>query len=294
MDYLFLEFAQQYGIRNDILRIPSPHTYVNTVEEKLSADMVKKIRQKEKAALEKISNLVKKRPIGGILIECIIGPFGVYFYRKEFLLELQKLCQQLKIYLIIDETLTCLRTGKFFSYEHYGLTPDFIIFGKGLGVCGIACGKHLAANNNFKSWNNSTIQGNAFSLLRSSLILKYVKQENLMEKIQITGKELIRRLQEKDELENRFEDEKSRGIGGLIFTKVSLPITIAYNRLLLPLTFTELEIDNLLNQSNDSFCFLCKTDNDVLLCCDRCTKSFHLECIGLKTVPETNRWYCCK
>ena len=45
---------------------------------------------------------------------------------------------------------------------------------------------------------------------------------------------------------------------------------------------------------NRDHCSVCRDGGD-LLCCDRCPKSFHLDCIGLKEedVPEDS-WYCKK
>jgi len=71
--------------------------------------------------------------IGAVVIEVIrntdvqIPP--VAYYRK-----LRELCDRHGALIIVDETATGLgRTGKMFAYQHYGIEPDMMVLGKGLG-----------------------------------------------------------------------------------------------------------------------------------------------------------------
>ncbi|NQX68100.1 aspartate aminotransferase family protein [Paenibacillus alba] len=71
--------------------------------------------------------------IGAVVIETIrntdvqIPP--VPYYQK-----LRELCDKHGALLIVDETATAFgRTGTMFAYQHYGITPDMIVLGKGLG-----------------------------------------------------------------------------------------------------------------------------------------------------------------
>uniref|UniRef100_A0A0G4GMP0 Uncharacterized protein n=1 Tax=Chromera velia CCMP2878 TaxID=1169474 RepID=A0A0G4GMP0_9ALVE len=38
-------------------------------------------------------------------------------------------------------------------------------------------------------------------------------------------------------------------------------------------------------------CFVCNEGGDELICCDRCPKPYHLECVGLEKVPKGS-WFC--
>ena len=44
------------------------------------------------------------------------------------------------------------------------------------------------------------------------------------------------------------------------------------------------------NDANDDFCSKCSLGG-VLLCCDKCSKSYHLACVGLKELPSGD-WIC--
>ena len=52
----------------------------------------------------------------------------------EFLRDLHALTRRTGLLLILDEIQTGIgRTGKFFGFEHAGVTPDILVLGKGLG-----------------------------------------------------------------------------------------------------------------------------------------------------------------
>ncbi len=69
-----------------------------------------------------------------IMIEPIQGEGGVIVASQEFLQALRTLCDENNILLIFDEIQTGMgRTGKLFCYEHFGIEPDIMTLGKGIG-----------------------------------------------------------------------------------------------------------------------------------------------------------------
>ena len=69
-----------------------------------------------------------------IMFECVQGEGGVLPLNKEFICAAEKLCKEKDIPLIIDEVQTGNgRTGKLYSYMHFGITPDIVSTAKGLG-----------------------------------------------------------------------------------------------------------------------------------------------------------------
>lgn len=70
----------------------------------------------------------------GVLIECVQGEGGVNILDKEYVQAVRNFCDEKDLLLIIDEVQTGVaRTGKLFSFEHYGIVPDIITSAKGLG-----------------------------------------------------------------------------------------------------------------------------------------------------------------
>src|SRR5690625_1321879 len=62
-----------------------------------------------------------------VMLEVIQGEGGVIVGEESFLKQLEAICQEKDILLIIDEIQTGIgRTGKSFAYKHFGISPDII------------------------------------------------------------------------------------------------------------------------------------------------------------------------
>jgi 4-aminobutyrate aminotransferase-like enzyme len=69
-----------------------------------------------------------------LITEPYLGGGGSYHPPKEYLHLLQAFCRQHDITFILDEVQSNFgRTGDLFAYETYGLEPDIVVLGKGLG-----------------------------------------------------------------------------------------------------------------------------------------------------------------
>ncbi len=74
------------------------------------------------------------RRIGVLITEPYLGGGGSYHPPKEYLQLLQKFCREHDIVFILDEVQSNFgRTGDMFAYETYGIEPDIVVLGKGLG-----------------------------------------------------------------------------------------------------------------------------------------------------------------
>jgi 4-aminobutyrate aminotransferase-like enzyme len=72
--------------------------------------------------------------IAGILFEPIQGAGGVIVPPDGFLQRVVEIAREQDILIIADEILTGIgRTGKFLAVEHWGIEPDLVFSGKGLG-----------------------------------------------------------------------------------------------------------------------------------------------------------------
>jgi len=89
-----------------------------------------------KAALNDIDSVAKL--IGpatvAVMLEPIQGKAGVISASPEFVRGLRRLCDEHGLLLIFDEVQTgCGRTGTLFAYEQFGIEPDSMTLGKGIG-----------------------------------------------------------------------------------------------------------------------------------------------------------------
>ena len=70
----------------------------------------------------------------GLMMECVQGEGGVLPLTAEFIQAAAELCREKDIPLIIDEVQTGNgRTGAFYAYQNFGITPDIVSTAKGLG-----------------------------------------------------------------------------------------------------------------------------------------------------------------
>src|SRR5690349_21257264 len=79
-----------------------------------------------------------------VLLEVVQGEGGIWPGDKDFIQGVRQLCDERNMVMICDEIQTGMgRTGKFFSWEHYGVVPDIVTMAKGLAG-GIPIGAMLA------------------------------------------------------------------------------------------------------------------------------------------------------
>ena len=73
------------------------------------------------------------KDICGFMLETFQG-WGAVFYPTDFVQSIESTCRQHDILLTFDEMQAGFgRTGETFGYRHYGVTPDLISCGKGMG-----------------------------------------------------------------------------------------------------------------------------------------------------------------
>ncbi|GFD83321.1 aspartate aminotransferase family protein [Tenacibaculum sp. KUL118] len=90
--------------------------------------------------LEKITSKT-----AGVILETIQGGAGFIEPKNDYLVKVKQRCDEVGALLILDEIQSGIgRTGKFWGFENYNVTPDIIITGKGLGG-GMPIGAFIAS-----------------------------------------------------------------------------------------------------------------------------------------------------
>ncbi|MFQ6674089.1 MAG: aminotransferase class III-fold pyridoxal phosphate-dependent enzyme, partial [Fidelibacterota bacterium] len=173
----------------------------------------------ESEALDQIKSAIGDSgdDIAAIIIEPIQGEGGDNHFRKEFLRNLKTVCQENEIMLIFDEVQTGLGiTGKMWAWEHFDVVPDLMSFGKKTQVCGFVSGSRLdeVGNNVFRESSriNSTWGGNLTDMVRTTIYLEIIREENILEKVAASGAHLLDKLRT---LQEDYPDLVSnvRGLG---------------------------------------------------------------------------------
>ncbi len=136
--------------------------------------------------------------IAALIIEPIQGEGGDNHFRPEFLRYLRQITEENDIIFICDEVQTGVGlTGKFWAYEHAGIVPDIIAFGKKMQVCGILASDKLnEVDSVFRvpSRINSTWGGNLVDMFRATRYLQIIHDDRLVENAAEVGAYLLERL----------------------------------------------------------------------------------------------------
>lgn len=174
-------------------RVPNPK-----ITFPLDADAVS---EAEGEAYKVIHDAAQKRPVAAIIIEPIQGEGGDNHFRPTFHQNLRTLADHIGAMLIYDEVQTGLgMTGRTWAYQHYGIVPDIICFGKKTQVAGIAATDRVdtVGGNCFTESGrlNSTWGGNLCDMVRATAILKVMKKLNLVQKAEAVGNYMMARLGE--------------------------------------------------------------------------------------------------
>jgi 4-aminobutyrate aminotransferase-like enzyme len=149
-------------------------------------------------ALEKQIKLEGTGNIAGIVLEPIQGWNGSIVYPDAYLPALRKLCDKLKIFLIVDEVLTCCaRTGKMWCVDHYDVIPDVLIMGKGLAngfPCTAFAVKEEYTEVMDKISASTSYGGNPMAAAAGLASLEVIEEESIVEKSAKLGDFLLKRL----------------------------------------------------------------------------------------------------
>lgn len=99
----------------------------------------------------------------GVIVETVQGEGGINVAGLEWLKRLEGICRANDILLIVDDIQAgCGRTGKFFSFEHAGVTPDIVTNSKSLSGYGLPFA-HVLMRPELDKWKpgqyNGTFRG---------------------------------------------------------------------------------------------------------------------------------------
>jgi len=159
-----------------------------------------------------------------IMVETIMGEGGIKVIPDYCLQGLRKLCNKKKILLILDEVQCGIgRTGKFFAFEHAGITPDIAPIAKGIGG-GFPIGACLmtkkVASCMGPGSHGSTFGGNPLAMSIGNAVLDEILKKNFLKNVGTISKYFYGEL---NKLQSEFPDiiKEVRGLGLLIGIKIT-------------------------------------------------------------------------
>lgn len=153
--------------------------------------------------IEQVYKNVSTDEVAAVVVEPVQGAGGIIVPPPEFLPKIAAFCQRHGLLLLLDEILTGAgRTGKMWGFEHYGLQPDIVTMGKGLGS-GYPVGVVASSEKIMHGWpwaqhggGSTTFGGNNVAARAGYATLKTILEENLIDNAATVGEYMLRCLRE--------------------------------------------------------------------------------------------------
>jgi 4-aminobutyrate aminotransferase len=155
------------------------------------------------------------RQVAGIFIEPLMSDGGLIVPPAGFLSAIQERCRGHGIQIIVDEVKVGLaRTGRMHCFEHEGLDPDFVVFGKGLGgglpLSAVIGPKEIM--DHAPAFALQTTAGNPVATAAGRAVLAAIVSEALCERARRVGEVLARGLRDAAERQPIVGDVRGRGL----------------------------------------------------------------------------------
>src|SRR3954470_1161530 len=134
-----------------------------------------------------------------IMIEPVQGEGGINLPPDDFLVGLRRIADKHNLLLVFDEVQSgCGRTGHWFAYQHYGVTPDVMTLAKAL--CGGIAGGALLTTAQIAPYlrpgmHAATFGGNPIAARAGIAAIEMIEQEGLLDSAKQLGALFERRFQ---------------------------------------------------------------------------------------------------
>lgn len=133
--------------------------------------------------IELVEAELKKGDVACVIIEPIQGVGGLDMGTTAFFQDLEKICNQYEVVLILDEVQSGYgRSGKFFAHQFHGIKPDIICMAKGMGngfpIGGILTSPKFKASHGLLG---TTFGGSHLACAAGIAVLDIIEKEKLME-----------------------------------------------------------------------------------------------------------------
>lgn len=131
-------------------------------------------------------------PVAGATLGAVPPPEG-------YLQRIAEICRERGILLIADEVMSGMgRTGRPFAVDHWGVTPDMILFGKGIAsgyapLGGAIVAGHVAeaiSGGSGAFLHGFTYNAHPVACAAGNAVLDYIERENLFAGVEARGREL--------------------------------------------------------------------------------------------------------
>ncbi|ATH92070.1 aspartate aminotransferase family protein [Bacillus glycinifermentans] len=189
---------------------------------------------------------IGKRFIAGFVAEPVIGAAGAAITAPgDYYKKIKDICEANDILFIADEVMSGLgRTGRMLAIEHWGVTPDIAVLGKGMsaGYSPIAAAvitddmMETIKNGSGVIMSGHTYSANPFSAAAALAVLRYIIKNDLPRKAVVKGDKLKKKLMDVMEQTGIIGEIRGKGLLlGVEFvsdqkSKKTFPVSLSVSR----------------------------------------------------------------
>ncbi len=129
-------------------------------------------------------------PPAAVIVEPIQASAGQIPATKAYLQRVREICDEFGALLIFDEIQTLCRIGRWTAAEHFGVNPDIIVFGKGLGGgLPLAC---IVIRDGLEGFGMDvqelhTFGSSTLSHIASAKMFEIIQRDNILENVRTVG-----------------------------------------------------------------------------------------------------------
>jgi 4-aminobutyrate aminotransferase-like enzyme len=193
-----------------VLRVPNPYCYRCPFDQEpegcdlMCAEMLR-------FTIERGVN----GPAAGVILEPIQASAGQIIFPKRYLERVRAICDEFEVPLIFDEIQTFCRIGEWFAADYFGVTPDVIVLGKGLGgglpIAAIIIRDTLEGFS-MKAEDLHTFANNSLSQVTAIKQIEVIQRDKILENTRRVGAYLADGLHELQEEFPQMGDIRAAGL----------------------------------------------------------------------------------
>jgi adenosylmethionine-8-amino-7-oxononanoate aminotransferase len=143
--------------------------------------------------------------VAAFIFEPVVGAtLGAVAPPEGYVQRIAEICRRRGILLIADEVMTGMgRTGRPFAVEHWGVTPDVILVGKGIASGYAPLGAVIVAGHVVEAFSRGTgsflhgftYDAHPVAAAAGNAVLDYIEREKIFERVAPAGREVLAALE---------------------------------------------------------------------------------------------------
>ncbi|WP_455366666.1 acetylornithine/succinylornithine family transaminase [Kaarinaea lacus] len=176
--------------------------------------------------IDALRNIAKHdKNVVAVMVEPLQGESGINIPDDNYLPAIRELCDEQGWLMILDEIQTGMgRSGRWFAFQHYDITPDIMTLAKALGN-GVPIGACLAkgeAAQTFQPGNHgTTFGGNPLACRTALAVIETIELNGLVERASLLGQRILDGLRHNLATHPHVKDIRGKGL--LIAVELTAP-----------------------------------------------------------------------